>query len=483
MPTQLDFPQVLKGAYDEANQALQVSVVAQTAAGSTVEITDGSGSGDKVSVTVANALKVDGSATTQPVSVASLPLPSGAATSDNQTSELTKLDTLHTDLGVIEGKQDTGNTSLASIDGKTNANTLSTGNSTTTPLGASETFTGTTFDATGYSSILVNVSVDQEGTLFVDYSRDGSNWDISGGSEGPLTGIVPGTPVVHTFQFGIDAQYVRIRLQNSTTPQGFFELQTIFKKVSPELGTKLADGAGNLLTSTTVGFSQALDVNIVGEISLSPPDVTGSVTNVNDAVTLSYDDKYSTVVIEVSGTWTGAIVMKALGINSFVAVPVYNATTNASLTSITTNGTYYVIAAGGTGTSAVLQGSPSPTGTANIEMEAFNSQAAMNVAIATLPPISSTFDTAGTSTLSNVNSSATSVSILASNTSRKSAYFFNDSTSVLYLKFGTTASATSYTLQIQPNGFFEMPSKPVYTGAIDGIWSSANGSVRTTELS
>lgn len=49
-------------------------------------------------------------------------LPTGAATSANQTSELTKLDTLHTDLVNVEGKQDTGNASLSSIDGKVPAN-------------------------------------------------------------------------------------------------------------------------------------------------------------------------------------------------------------------------------------------------------------------------------------------------------------------------------------------------------------------------
>lgn len=55
---------------------------------------------------------------TQPISAATLPLPAGAATSANQSSELTKLDTLHTDLVTVEGKQDTGNTSLGSIDTK-----------------------------------------------------------------------------------------------------------------------------------------------------------------------------------------------------------------------------------------------------------------------------------------------------------------------------------------------------------------------------
>lgn len=97
-------------------------------------------------------------------------------------------------------------------------------------------------------------------------------------------------------------------------------------------------------------------------------------------------------------------------------------------------------------------------------------------------PVSSTLDTSSTSTLSNVASSATSVSLLASTAGRRGAYFFNDSTAILYVKFGTTASATSFTVKIQPDGFFEMPPKPVYTGAIDGIWSAANGSCRITEL-
>ena len=90
---------------------------------------------------------------------------------------------------------------------------------------------------------------------------------------------------------------------------------------------------------------------------------------------------------------------------------------------------------------------------------------------------------AGTSTLSNVSSSATTVSILASNASRKGATFFNESTSVLYLKFGTTASLTSYTVQIPANSYYELPFIKPYTGAIDGIWASANGTLRVTELS
>lgn len=47
--------------------------------------------GRRTTVTAAGALQVDGSAVTQPVSVASLPLPTGAATSANQSTEITAL--------------------------------------------------------------------------------------------------------------------------------------------------------------------------------------------------------------------------------------------------------------------------------------------------------------------------------------------------------------------------------------------------------
>jgi hypothetical protein len=86
-----------------------------------------------------------------------------------------------------------------------------------------------------------------------------------------------------------------------------------------------------------------------------------------------------------------------------------------------------------------------------------------------------------TATLTDVASSASSVQILASTAGRRMAIFFNDSTQILYLKFGTTASTSSYTAQIGPKGYYELPL-PVYTGRIDGIWTSANGNLRVTEL-
>lgn len=87
---------------------------------------------------------------------------------------------------------------------------------------------------------------------------------------------------------------------------------------------------------------------------------------------------------------------------------------------------------------------------------------------------------ASSSAVTQASSAATSATLLAANTSRIGATIFNDSTATLYLKFGTTASATSYTVQILPGGYYEVPFG--YTGKIDGIWSAANGFAYVTEL-
>jgi len=82
----------------------------------------------------------------------------------------------------------------------------------------------------------------------------------------------------------------------------------------------------------------------------------------------------------------------------------------------------------------------------------------------------------------NVASSASSVNLLPLNEARKGAAFFNDSTSILRIKLGATASLTSYTVQVAKGGYYELPVSNIYLGVIDGIWDSANGNCRVTEL-
>lgn len=86
----------------------------------------------------------------------------------------------------------------------------------------------------------------------------------------------------------------------------------------------------------------------------------------------------------------------------------------------------------------------------------------------------------GTATLANVAGSASSVTLLASNTDRRGATIQNDSTAILYVKFGSAASTTSYTIKMAADSYYEIPFG--YTGIITGIWSSATGSARITEM-
>lgn len=89
---------------------------------------------------------------------------------------------------------------------------------------------------------------------------------------------------------------------------------------------------------------------------------------------------------------------------------------------------------------------------------------------------------AQTATLANVASSASSVTVFNAKSSALSRMVYNDSTQVLYLKFGSAAASnTSYTVQLAAGAYYEFP-QPVYGGAVTGIWASANGNARTTEV-
>lgn len=91
--------------------------------------------------------------------------------------------------------------------------------------------------------------------------------------------------------------------------------------------------------------------------------------------------------------------------------------------------------------------------------------------------------TATKGTITSVASSASSVLVLAANSLRKGACVYNDSTQVLYLALtSAVASNSAYTVQIAAGGYYELPSTSSYVGPVNGIWASANGNARVTEL-
>lgn len=87
---------------------------------------------------------------------------------------------------------------------------------------------------------------------------------------------------------------------------------------------------------------------------------------------------------------------------------------------------------------------------------------------------------ADNATVTRVSSSASSVTLKAANGGRRTLSIFNESGAILYVKYGTTASATDYTVQIAAGAYFENP-QPCFRGRIDGIWASADGAAQITE--
>lgn len=86
------------------------------------------------------------------------------------------------------------------------------------------------------------------------------------------------------------------------------------------------------------------------------------------------------------------------------------------------------------------------------------------------------------STVTQVNSSTSNVSLLATNTSRKGAVLYNNSSSLCYIKLGTTSSSSNFTIAMQPLSTFIIDANPIWLGEIDAIWVTANGSMQITEL-
>lgn len=94
-----------------------------------------------------------------------------------------------------------------------------TANSSTTPLSGSATFTGTAEEVRGRAALLVNVFADQDGTLHVDWSTDGTNWDVT-------RSVTVLASVGQSLNFAVDGQFFRVRYVNGGAGQGTFRLES-----------------------------------------------------------------------------------------------------------------------------------------------------------------------------------------------------------------------------------------------------------------
>lgn len=148
--------------------------------------------------------------------------------------------------------QDTSTYTKLSVDanGIAKKGLTSTGNTTTTPLTGAATYTGT-----GEQNDLPHVGVysfaDQAGTLYFDFSVDGTNWHTF-----PTTGFScsASIPEYHTaVKLG---RYFRVRYVNGASAQSAFRLSTYygdnFLPSSAPIGFNIADDADAIITKSVI---------------------------------------------------------------------------------------------------------------------------------------------------------------------------------------------------------------------------------------
>lgn len=93
-------------------------------------------------------------------------------------------------------------------------------NGTKTPLGAAGTVS-LDMQAGREDYVVGMVFSDQAGTLYIEQSMDGTNWDIS-------TSYVVVASDGKGFKEDVFAPYVRVRFVNGATPQGAFRMTARF---------------------------------------------------------------------------------------------------------------------------------------------------------------------------------------------------------------------------------------------------------------
>lgn len=122
------------------------------------------------------------------------------------------------------------------------------------------------------------------------------------------------------------------------------------------------------------------------------------------------------------------------------------------------------------------------TDTLTVTIAGVSTAAKQDTGNTSLASIDTKLSRASSATTTLVNDNAANVTLLSLNTSRLGAAILNDSSATLYVKLGSVATTTDYTVSLTQNSYYEVPFG--YTGRIDGIWASDpnNGAARITEL-
>lgn len=372
-------------------------------------------------------------------------------------------------------------------------NVVDSGNSTNTPLAADGVFTGTGIDLTPYAGVTVTIYADRDSIangLHFEWSMDGSNWYIE-----TCAGFDYESGQGRQFQFTPQTQYFRVRFENGNQAQSVFQIQTILHTSTVALETihradanlapdRSADATKAILMAQVNGSGAFVPVQASNAGVLKTSGSGGGVTDTayNEDSQHSSGDAGSFVMAVRADTPTEATNQdgdySGFTVDQFNRTWTHDPLAESLLTSIEAKD--FATAAKQDALFAALT---------SVDFATDSTLTSILAKIIATPATEAKQDTiidllddgSDTGTSSSVNDSATSVTLLAANANRRGASFYNDSSATLYLKCGSTASLTSFTIPVEPRGYYELPFK--YAGIIDGIWSSAaGGAVRITEF-
>lgn len=403
-------------------------------------------------------------------------------------------------------------------------NVVSILNSSTATLTSGSTYTGTAEDVSNFSemriSVKSNVASGTDG-LSIQQSPDGTNWDIT-----DVYTIAASTG--STFTVPRQARWFRVVYTNGGTNQASFRLQSILNRTATAPSSQRpADGQTNetdleqqqsflmgyngttwdRIRTVGTGVLSTSAVLTAGSAIVGKVGIDQTTPGTTNLVALAANQSVNLAQVAGSNTQTGSgtasgaqrVELANNGTGVIATVGAVTAITNALPTGTNSIGKISDITTSVVpGTAATNLGKAEDAAHASGDTGVF-ALGVRNDNLATTygadqdySPLATDLkgrvmvaQKAATGTLTNVGASATSVTVLAASSARIGATITNDSSALLYLKFGATASTTSYTVVLAgaasaPFSYYEVPAG--YTGIIDGIWASATGNARVTEI-
>lgn len=178
-----------------------------------------------------------------------------------------------------------------------NLNKVSENNSSETVLNAGNSFIGTSEECILYNSLVVSCKTDQAGTLFIDLSVDGINWDST-----LSFSVTANLNEVH--RITVTRKYFRTRYTNtSSSNQTYFRLQTLLG------GFQTLNTAANSIIQrdANVTLVRPLDFNLAVAESL----YQNTINTIKDG--LNFDIDTATVPEDI---WTNGGVYTGFPINT-----------------------------------------------------------------------------------------------------------------------------------------------------------------------